>query len=296
MSSVVLDLAKRGLASPPSFLPKNVHYEAITGSYAYGVSADDSDCDIYGFCIPRKTDVFPHLAGHIPGFGRQVQRFEQYLQHHIEDKEKGKQYDLTIFSIIKFFQLCMDNNPNMVDVLFVPVNCIVHSTAIGQMVRENRKIFLHRGSWHKFKGYAYSQLTKMQSKTRKGKRKEEVEKHGYDLKFAYHVVRLLSEVEQIMIEGDLDLQRNREQLKSIRRGEWTVDEIKDWASEKEKALEKVYHECDVIPYKPDEDAIRALLLECLEHAFGSLDKCVVDQGRNLAILQQIHELSGKALE
>ena len=46
-----------------------------------------------------------------------------------------------------------------------------------------------------------------------------------DVKFLYHVVRLLNEAEQILMEGDLDLERNREQLKSIRKGEWTFDQI-----------------------------------------------------------------------
>jgi hypothetical protein len=30
------------------------------------------------------------------------------------------------------------------------------------------------------------------------------------VKFAYHVVRLIGEVEQILTEGDIDLRRNRE--------------------------------------------------------------------------------------
>ena len=55
-------------------------------------------------------------------------------------------------------------------------------------------------------------------------------------KFAYHVVRLLDEIEQILAEGDLDIRRNRAQLKSIRRGDVPEEEIYRWASEKEKSL------------------------------------------------------------
>ena len=29
---------------------------------------------------------------------------------------------------------------------------------VGNLVREKRKLFLHKGAWPKFKGYAYSQL------------------------------------------------------------------------------------------------------------------------------------------
>ena len=53
----------------------------------------------------------------------------------------------------------------------------------------------------------------------KSNREKDIVKHGYSTKFAYHIVRLLNEVEQILTEHDLDLERNREQLKSIRRGD-----------------------------------------------------------------------------
>src|SRR5262249_23542940 len=114
------------LIAPPSFVPANIHYETIMGSEAYGVSSGDSDKDVYGFCIPPKSYLFPHLAGEIEGFGRQKKRFEQYQQHHIEDKESGKVYDLSIYSIAKYFQLCMENNPNMIDSLYTPDFCVLH--------------------------------------------------------------------------------------------------------------------------------------------------------------------------
>ena len=83
MSSVVQHLAKLKLITPPSFLPLNIQQEVMMGSVAYGVSGDTSDVDVYGFCIPEKEVLFPHLAGEIQGFGRQKKKFEQYQQHHI---------------------------------------------------------------------------------------------------------------------------------------------------------------------------------------------------------------------
>jgi uncharacterized protein len=159
MSSIVLHLSKRGLIKPSSYAI-DTQYEVITGSIAYGMSYDGSDWDVVGFCIPSKEVVFPHLGGEIYGFGTQVKRFDQYQQHHINDKETKREYDITVYNIVKFFQLCMDNNPNMVDCLFVPQRCIIHSTKIGNMVRDARKDFLHKGSWYKFKGYAYQSINK----------------------------------------------------------------------------------------------------------------------------------------
>jgi len=189
--------------------------------------------------------------------------------------DKRVEYDFAVYGIVKYFQLCMENNPNMIDSLFVPQTCVIHSTQIGVLMRERRKMFLHKGSWHKFKGYAYAQMNKIGQKANASnpKRQEAIEKFGYDVKFAYHVVRLMNEVEQILVEGDLDLQRNREQLKSIRRGEWTLEQLKEYFTNKEHALETAYANSK-LPHGPDEDKIKDLLLECLSIHYGDLSTAV----------------------
>ena len=271
--NLVQTLANRNLISPPKWLPNSVMYLTIMGSEAYGVSSNDSDRDVYGFCVPPREVVFPHLTGEILGFGKQVKRFSQWQEHHIhyqdDDAGKGRDYDLTVYSIVKYFQLCMDNNPNMIDSLFTPPRCHLTITQVGQMVYENRRLFLHKGCWHKFKGYAYAQLHKMDNKNPVGKRKELVEEFGYDVKFAYHLVRLLLEVEQILAEGDLDLERPREQLKAIRRGEWTEGQIRGFFHQKETELEKLYND-STLPWTADEGPIKELLLECLNICYGEV--------------------------
>ena len=251
--------------SVPDFLIPGLQYEVVTGSVAYGIANEDSDWDIYGFTIPPQEIVFPHLAGEIEGFGRHKKRFEQFEEHHVEDKNKGRLYDITIFNIVKFFSLCCEGNPNMVDTLFVPENCVLYATNIGKFVRENRRLFLHKGCFHKFKGYSFSQMHKMKLKQPEpgSNREELIKQFGFDVKFATHVVRLLLEVEQILTEGDIDLQRHREQLKAIRRGEWTEQQIEDFFAMKEKDLKHIYNTSTVIPYSPDEEKIKHLLLNCL---------------------------------
>lgn len=281
MASVIQNLYnKRIIRKLPKFVPTNTQYEVIMGSVAYGVSNDTSDMDVYGFCIPPRDFVFPHLRGEIPGFSEPGPQFHQYQEHHIRDHDaeggKGREYDISIYSIIKFFRLCMENNPNIIDSLFVPRRCILYTTPIGELVRENRKLFLHKGAWHKFKGYAYSQVHKMNTKNPIGKRRDIIEKYGYDVKFAYHVVRLLNEVEQILTEADLDLERNREQLKAIRRGDWSQEKISEYFEQKENELESLYTKSE-LPHIPDIAKIQELLLECLQRHYGNLDGCITDQ-------------------
>jgi predicted nucleotidyltransferase len=297
MPSVTERLTKAGLASPPAFVSSNICYETVMGSTAYGVAGDLSDMDVYGFCIPSREVVFPHLGGEIAGFGRQKKRFDVWQQQHIKaasgDIGKEKEYDLSIFNIVRYFHLCMDCNPNMIDSLFTPLDCVLHTTHVGEIVRDNRRLFLHKGAWHRFKGYAYAQLHKMKNKNPEGKRIALVEEFGYDVKFAYHVVRLLTEVEQIMEEGDIDLRRNREQLKSVRRGEWTEQEIRDWATDKERGLEKLY-QSSKLPHSPDEGPIKEVLLGCLEHHYGSIDECVIDVDQASQSLRNIADILRKS--
>ena len=288
--STLQRLTDAGSIRPPRWLPGNVQYETIMGSVAYGVSSESSDVDVYGWAIPPKEDVFPHLRGEVAGFGQQAKRFEQYQEHHVRDGDalagRGRTYDFAIFGIVKFFQLAMENNPNVLDALFTPANCVLHCTRVGNLVRENRRQFLHKGAWPKFKGYAYSQLHKIANKQPQGKRAAIVAEHGYDTKFAYHVVRLVSEVEQILMEGDIDLQRDNERLKAIRRGEWPEERLRAWFADKEAQLERLYAESP-LRASPDEPQIKALLLRCLEEHYGSLDQCVVDPERAVAALRGV---------
>ncbi|MEL6316339.1 MAG: nucleotidyltransferase domain-containing protein [Pseudomonadota bacterium] len=291
MASVVSRLDKLKLINPPAWLPANTMFEGWTGSVAYGASDDSSDMDVVGFCLPPKEMTFPHLAGEIAGFGRQVQRFEQFQQHHVHDAGTGREYDITIFSIVKFFQLTMENNPNMVDNLYLPRRCVLHSTPIYEHVRTHRALFLHKGSFHKFRGYAMAQMSKIDRGAQRAnpKRQASIDAHGFDVKFAYHLVRLLLELEQILATGDLRLDRDAEVYKSIRRGEWSLERIKAWAEEKERALETL-HAASSLPERPDEEAIKRVLIECLEMHYGSLEGAVVEQDKHARLVRELQEL------
>lgn len=269
-TSVITQLSERGLVKPPKFVTPHVHYESEVGSVAYGVSQQSSDIDIYGFCVPPKAMVFPHLAGDIPGFGRQKQRFDQYQKHGIQDTERACVWDLTIYSIVRFFMLCMENNPNMIESIYTPERCVRTCSPVAKMVRDRRQIFLHKGAWHKFKGFAYSQIHKMKNKNPEGKRVQLIETYGFDVKFAYHAVRLMDEAEQILSTGDLDLEQGRDRLIAIRKGEWTQQQVEDYFDNKEKELQELY-ERSTLQHSPDEAKIRELLLECMEEAWGDLD-------------------------
>jgi predicted nucleotidyltransferase len=280
---------KNVLHPPHKWVVENCHYLTIMGSEAYGASSGLSDLDLYGYCIPPKHIVFPWTHGYIKDFGTPPESFDQWQKHHIPFE--GKTLDVVIFSIVKYFDLCMDCNPNMIDSLFTPRHCVVHSTDISEMVRDKRRLFLHKGAWHKFKGYSFAQMKKIRNKTghENPARAADIVQHGYDTKYATHLIRLLLEVEQIMIEGDLDLTRNSELLKSVRRGDWSLEHVERWFEDKERSLETVYAN-STLRATPDEDGIKSLLFACLEQFYGSIDGMVLSVTDADKILDEIELL------
>lgn len=110
--------------------------------------------------------------------------------------------------------------------------------------------------------------------------------NDYSTKFAYHVVRLALEAQQILVEHNLDIEANREILKSIRRGEWSEEKLRSWFDEKEKQLEELYTK-STLKHAPDEEEIKELLMNCLEDHYGSLTSAVT---REVPVDRMISEL------
>lgn len=288
MTSKIEKLHKRGFLND---CPVPItSYEVIMGSVAYGVSSDTSDMDIYSFAVPPLVDTFPHVGGYIDGFGTAPKRFTTYQKHHVVNPANPKQsYDINIYSIVKYFELCRGCNPNMIDSLYVPDRCILFSDAVGKLVRENRGLFLSKRVKHTFLGYSFSQMHKMKTKKPIGKRAEDYKEFKIDRKFAYHVVRLLNEAEQILSTGTLDLEQEREQLKAIRAGEVTMEQIEQHFNDKAAVLEDLYNK-STLPYENDEVKLKTLLLNCLEEAYGNLANIIKisdDCGKN--VINEIKE-------
>ena len=247
-------------------------YITLMGSRAYGTYSELSDYDFYGFIVPPVEVVFPHLIGHINGFGRKHTPFEQYQIQHAQHPEFGE-VDVTIYNIVKYFQLVMDGNPNMVDSLFTLNESVVRCDVVGEMVRENRRTFLSELMYHRHKGMAWSHASRLKSGSAKEGRKPNVEKYGYDVKDAYHSIRILLQIKEILLTGDLDLQGNAEYLKTIRNGCYSLEYVLAEFDEYIRQIDEIVETgLSVVPYSPDEIAITELLLDCLEESYGSLSK------------------------
>jgi len=270
---------KRG--SIPIWLISNVIYLHQHGSVMYGCSQDHSDMDIYGVCVPPKYYVYTDKILEYD----QLDIFQQWQLHGFEqDKVK---YDISIYGLPRYFKLLQDNNPNILDSIFAPQRCILFSSAIGQILRDNKHSFLSKACYWKMKAYAMSQLHKLDREP-EGKRKAIVDQFGWDVKYGSHLVRLILQCEEILQDKTLTLDKHKETLKSIRRGEWTKDQVKQWFYDKERYVEDLYHKSDLRD-KPDKSRIRNLLVDCLSRHYGE-DKVEDKENRILETFEQVKTL------
>jgi len=292
MTSYIKKLAEKNLLILSNNIKEGLIYEVIMGSMAYGVSKDNSDMDIYAVAIPPKKEVFPHLDGYIYNFHTKVKQFEVFQKHHIKDEKQT--FDISIYSIIKYFNLIVENNPNMIDSLFVPRNCITYSNEIGEIIRENKELFLHKGCWKKFRGYAFSQYNKIKNRTshQNEKRNKSIQKLGYDTKFAYHLVRLLLECEEILMYGTLTLNSNVKILSSIRKGDWSLERLEKWFEQKELDLTGLYVKSS-LREKPNIEKIKKVLLNCLESYYGNIDNAIINNNGSQDLLRELKNLVNK---
>ena len=258
------------------FIRDNLIYETITGSNVYGTNTTESDVDIVGIFMDRQSDLYPGNFGHILGFDV-PNRFES---KELKDKSKiqlpsGKDCEGEWHSLTNFFTLAgLKGSPNLVEILFTRNNFVILGGPIAGLLRDNRKLFLSMRTYLAFRGFAYGQLQRIRNHHNTGKsdnpkRQFLMDSFGYDTKQAYHLLRLLDQLEQILTTNDIDLMRNKEQCIACRNGTFgTFDYLEEYFNKKLLALEELTTKVSV-PSQPQTGALHSLLTNCLEQYYGS---------------------------
>jgi uncharacterized protein len=126
----------------------------VVGSHAYRLNIPTSDLDFRGICIG--------LREHYLGF----EKFEQ--KENGWAKEEGifdfldNAEDAVIYELRKYIQLAVDNNPNILELLWLEKEDYRVLTPVGEKLIERRQDFLSTKAKHTFSGYAMAQLKKIE--------------------------------------------------------------------------------------------------------------------------------------
>jgi hypothetical protein len=96
------------------------------------------------------------------------------------------------------------------------------------------------------------------------KRKSLVLRHGYDAKNAAHCIRLLRMCKEFLFTGYMEVYRTRdaEELLDIKRGKWSLDEVKKHARELFEDIAAA-RDASPLPDAPDRDAVERLLIDLI---------------------------------
>lgn len=228
----------------------------VSGSRMYGTNSTDTDTDYIGICIPTKD----YILG--------IYKFEQLEERtnpsnsNISNTKSDNDY--TCYSLPKFIKLAYDNNPNILEVLFVPKEAIIYCDNFGRKLLENRHLFVSKRAYYKFMGYAIAQKRKLIMKQSQGLRAKIVEKYGYDTKYASHLIRLLYFGIEFLRTGELIFPtEHRKYLIQIKNGEWPLSQIIDKGTFLESLLGEAL-KSSTLPGHPDLSKINALQIELIE--------------------------------
>jgi len=123
---------------------KSIIYECISGSRAYGLALPTSDTDIKGvFVLPKK--IFYSLT---------------YV-----DQINNESNDIVFYELKRFIDLLIKNNPNLLDLLSAPDDCIIYKDPIMDLIKP--EMFLSKLCMTTFAEYAIAQIRKAKGLNKK---------------------------------------------------------------------------------------------------------------------------------
>ncbi|PLS15091.1 hypothetical protein CVD28_24590 [Bacillus sp. M6-12] len=243
---------KEDKSSATPWLEERTILLAPTGSYAYGTNTPTSDKDYKGVCIPP----IEYYLG--------MEAFNEYNTAGGKNFKNTKDdIDINIIHINKFVKDAMQGVPNNIEILNVRAEDYIKVTELGQILIDNRHLFLSKAIYRKFRGYANSQKQKMIIKKSNGTgRQDLIEEFGYDTKFFMHTVRLQTSAIEILNTGTYSTYRpNREFLLDCRLGKYTLDQALKIVDDLDRQLEEAYEKCTILPATPDYDKINQMLID-----------------------------------
>jgi len=211
--------------------------EYRVGSHLYGTNTATSDEDFSG--------VFVAPEEYYLGLNAVEEVDLSVVSKNKDGKNNADAVDRKLYEFRKFVRLALENNPNVLEQLFVNEQNVLFINEMGLELLDNRHMFLHRGLKNKFLGYGFSQKHKMIIRTDK----------FYELKNALDWMMEFNKPETYMVElkdkqlpfmvfkakhvtiGDLDFELTRQLRWVAKKIEERLDKV---GNRKELYLSKGY--------------------------------------------------------
>lgn len=143
---------------------------AVTGSHAYGMARPTSDVDVRGAAVvPRKVrdsfylkfDQFTSTKQQGSWGPSSEGALKQLAKHETAGRCYDGETDLCIYSLTKLVALAANNNPNVLELLYMDDRDVLLTTDKWEKIVEGRDLFLSKRCRHSYTGYAMSQLKRI---------------------------------------------------------------------------------------------------------------------------------------
>lgn len=141
-------------------LGKHIILLGLAGSYSYGTNNENSDIDVRGVTLNRKSDLIGMTS------------YDQYTDENT---------DTVIYTFNKIIRLLLECNPNTCELLGLNEEHYLYLSPIGRELLANRRLFLSKRAIQSFGGYADQQLRRLQNALARDRMaSEERERHIYN--------------------------------------------------------------------------------------------------------------------
>lgn len=121
-------------------------FETVSGSHAYGTQTPESDLDLKGiYCLSASA----------------------WLSLNEPPKQlSDARNDVVYYSLKRFFELASEANPNIIEMLFMPSDCIRFSHPLMDDILAARALFVSKKAVDSHVGYAVAQIKKARGRNK----------------------------------------------------------------------------------------------------------------------------------
>ena len=121
--------------------------KCVAGSHMYGTNTSTSDEDLRGiFIVPPETwlDMTPPV-------------------YEVSENNQDKKY----YELRRFLDLIQSANPSLIELLYVPEDCLLYKHPVYELLQENASIFITKKCYYSYSSYAFAQIKKARGKNKK---------------------------------------------------------------------------------------------------------------------------------